>query len=39
MDANGRLQDAELLGRLDKQAEGFVAFVEKVQGAKLRGAA
>jgi NAD(P)H-dependent FMN reductase len=39
MDANGRLQDAELLGRLDKQAEGFVAFVEKVQGVKLRGAA
>jgi NAD(P)H-dependent FMN reductase len=39
MDADGRLQDAELLGRLDKQAEGFVAFVEKVQGVKLRGAA
>jgi NAD(P)H-dependent FMN reductase len=39
LDANGRLQDAELLGRLDKQAEGFVTFVEKLQGVKLRDAA
>lgn len=39
LDANGRLQDAELLGRLSKQAEGFVTFVEKLQGVKLRGAA
>jgi len=39
LDANGRLQDAELLGRLGKQAEGFVTFVEKLQGVKLRGAA
>lgn len=39
LDANGRLQDAELLGRLNKQAEGFVTFVEKLQGVKLRGAA
>ena len=39
LDASGRLQDAELLGRLQKQADGFVTFVEKVQGTKLRGAA
>lgn len=39
LDANGRLQDAELLGRLGKQAEGFVSFVERLQGVKLRGAA
>jgi NAD(P)H-dependent FMN reductase len=38
LDANGRLQDPELLGRLNKQAEGFVTFVEKLQGVKLRGA-
>jgi NAD(P)H-dependent FMN reductase len=39
MDANGRLQDADLLERLGKQADGFVTFVEKLQGVKLRGAA
>ena len=39
LDAGGRLQDAELLGRLKKQADGFVNFVERVQGVKLRGAA
>ena len=39
LDALGRLQDGELLGRLKKQAEGFVAFVERVQGVKLCGAA
>lgn len=39
LDASGRLQDAELLGRLGKQAEGFVSFVELLQGVKLRGAA
>lgn len=38
LDASGRLQDAELLGRLKKQADGFVTFVERVQGVKLRGA-
>lgn len=37
LDAGGRLQDAELLGRLAKQADGFVTFVERVQGVKLRG--
>lgn len=39
LDAGGRLQDTELLGRLKKQADGFVAFVERVQGVKLRGVA
>ena len=39
LDAGGRLQDAELLGRLKKQADGFVTFVERVQGVKLRGTA
>ena len=37
LDADGRLQDADLLGRLQKQAEGFVTFVERVQEVKLRG--
>ena len=36
LDDNGRLNDAELLGRLKKQAEGFVGFVESVKGIKLR---
>jgi chromate reductase, NAD(P)H dehydrogenase (quinone) len=39
LDGGGRLQDAELLGRLGKQAEGFVSFVERLQGVKLRGVA
>ena len=38
LDANGRLQDADLLKRLTKQAEGFVEFVEKLRGVKLRNA-
>jgi chromate reductase, NAD(P)H dehydrogenase (quinone) len=37
LDDNGRIKDAELVGRLKKQVEGFVAFTEKLQGAKLRG--
>jgi NAD(P)H-dependent FMN reductase len=37
LDADGRLQDTELLGRLAKQAEGFVAFVERLKDVKLRG--
>ena len=37
LDADGRLHDADLLGRLQKQAEGFVTFVERVQEVKLRG--
>ncbi len=36
LDEQGRLRDAELLGRLRKQAEGFVDFVERVQRIKLR---
>jgi chromate reductase len=37
LDANGRIKDAELVGRLQKQAAGFADFVEKLQGVKLRG--
>lgn len=36
LDGSGRIKDAELVGRLKKQAEGFVEFVEKLKGAKLR---
>jgi len=38
LDASGRLTDADLLKRLQAQAEGFTGFVEKLQGVKLRGA-
>jgi chromate reductase len=38
LDDSGRLKDAELLERLRKQAGGFVEFVEKLRGVKLRGA-
>lgn len=37
LDDNGRLTDAELLERLQTQATGFVDFVEKLKGVKLRG--
>jgi NAD(P)H-dependent FMN reductase len=37
LDENGRLTDPELLGRLRKQVEGFVDFVECLQKRKLRG--
>lgn len=37
LDDSGRIKDAELLGRLKKQVEGFVTFTEKLQGIKLRG--
>jgi len=37
LDDNGRLKDDELLGRLKKQADGFVGFVERLQNVKLRG--
>jgi NAD(P)H-dependent FMN reductase len=37
LDDNGRLTDAELLERLQTQAGGFVDFVEKLKGVKLRG--
>jgi NAD(P)H-dependent FMN reductase len=36
LDDSNRLKDAELLGRLRKQAEGFVDFVERLQGITLR---
>jgi NAD(P)H-dependent FMN reductase len=36
LDASGRLQDTELLQRLNEQAEGFIAFVERLRGVKLR---
>ena len=34
LDDAGHLKDPELLGRLQKQAAGFVDFVEKVKGVK-----
>ncbi len=37
LDDQGRLRDAELVGRLKKQADGFVTFTEKLRGVKLRG--
>jgi NAD(P)H-dependent FMN reductase len=33
---SGRLTDTEILGRLKSQAVGFVDFVERLQGVKLR---
>lgn len=36
LDDSGRLKDAELVGRLEKQATGFIDFVEKLKGVKLR---
>jgi chromate reductase len=38
LDASGRLKDAELLGRLQAQANGFTDFVERLKNVKLRGA-
>jgi hypothetical protein len=32
----GRLTDPEILDRLRAQAEGFIEFVERLQGIKLR---
>jgi chromate reductase, NAD(P)H dehydrogenase (quinone) len=37
LDDSGRLKDAELLGRLQAQAEGFTHFVEQLKNVKLRG--
>lgn len=31
LDANGRLNDPEIVGRLKSQAEGFIDFVKKIQ--------
>jgi len=36
LDDRGRLKDAELLGRLEKQSAGFVEFVERLTDGKLR---
>jgi NAD(P)H-dependent FMN reductase len=36
LDENGRFTDAELEKRLEKQAAGFTAFVEKLRAKKLR---
>ncbi len=36
LDAQGRLKDPELVERLGRQAAGFVEFVERLQGVKLR---
>ena len=36
LDEGGRLKDPDLLKRLRTQAEGFVEFVEKLRGIKLR---
>ncbi|HEY6166910.1 MAG TPA: NADPH-dependent FMN reductase [Verrucomicrobiae bacterium] len=36
LDEQGRLKDADILKRLRKQAAGFVDFVEKLKGVKLR---
>lgn len=38
LDDSGRLKDPELTGRLRKQAEGFVEFVETLRRVKLRAA-
>ncbi|HXT38912.1 MAG TPA: NAD(P)H-dependent oxidoreductase [Candidatus Angelobacter sp.] len=38
LDDSGCLTDAELLERLQTQAAGFVGFVEKLKGVKLRSA-
>ena len=38
LDADGRLNNPELLGRLRKQAAGFVDFVERLQQIRLRAA-
>jgi hypothetical protein len=36
LDANGRLTDASLIDRLRTQAAGYVDFVERIRGVKLR---
>jgi len=38
LDARGSLKNDEWLARLKNQVEGFVAFVERLQNVKLRGA-
>jgi hypothetical protein len=36
LDDSGRLTDADILKRLKSQAEGFIDFVERLKGVKLR---
>jgi len=36
LDDNGRLKDGSLIDRLKKQAIGYVDFVERIKGVKLR---
>ena len=36
LDESGRLKDADLIQRIRTQAEGFVDFVERLKGVKLR---
>jgi chromate reductase len=36
LDEKGEIQDTELAARLKEQAEGFVGFVERLRGKKLR---
>src|ERR1043165_8657346 len=36
LDENGRLKDGSLIDRLRKQAVGYIDFVEKIKGFKLR---
>jgi chromate reductase, NAD(P)H dehydrogenase (quinone) len=38
LDAADKFKDAELLARLQAQADGFAGFVEKLKDVKLRGA-
>jgi NAD(P)H-dependent FMN reductase len=38
LDESGRLKDADLIERIKTQAEGFVDFVERLKGVKLRSA-
>jgi hypothetical protein len=37
LDDSDRLKDTALIERLRKQAVGYVDFVEKLKGVKLRG--
>jgi len=39
LDASGRFVNADIPSRLEKQARGFVEFVEKLRGKRLLGAA
>jgi len=36
LDDSGRLKEADSLKRLQQQAEGFISFVERMKGVKLR---